>query len=527
VSVGTPPRPGSWARDVAHQHRLNATTWWYSYAACIGMAVILGFISRYTGHQLFAPASVVVLVGMVICVSKPVWGVYFTVALAILGDAAIFPSYPFTKNLSSTESILYVGEGLSLSPIDLLLGALAFGWVIGMLATRHWTLYRGRLFTPMMVFTAFVLVGLVWGLGRGGAPYVAYWEIRALLYVPVLFVLITNLLDQPRQYRTLLWVVMVALTFNGLAALQEYFSLTAADRKALESLGEHGAAVQAAALIVFTVATWLFRRRDGFSGRWVLLFMAVPVTWAFLLSERRAGMVALFAGLALVLLVLRWHNRRRFWMALPIVLVLFGAYLGAFWNAPGVPGFPAQAVKSVVAPDQQSEEDKASDEYRNIERHDVVTTIRANPVMGIGFGQRFYQPWPLPNISFFVFWEYITHNSVLWIWMKAGIGGFVAMLVMFATALRSGARALLATEDAAAKVVTLTSVAYVLMFGVFAYVDIAWDTRNVVLLAVCLAQIDRAAGRRNEPPQQPPLRPRERVAAETDTEPRHDVAVAS
>jgi O-antigen ligase len=320
---------------------------------------------------------------------------------------------------------------------------------------------------------------------------------------------------------------LVVLTFNGLAALQEYFSLTAADREALESLGEHGAAVQAAALIVFTVATWLFRRRDGFSGRWVLLFMAVPVTWAFLLSERRAGMVALFAGLALVLVVLRWHDRRRFWMALPIVLLSFGAYLGAFWNAPGVPGFPAQAVKSVVAPDQQSEEDKASDEYRNIERHDVVTTIRANPVMGIGFGQRFYQPWPLPNISFFVFWEYITHNSVLWIWMKAGIGGFVAMLVMFATALRSGARALLATDDPAAKVVTLTSVAYVLMFAIFAYVDIAWDTRNVVLLAVCLAQIDRAVGRRDAPPQQPPLRPRERVAAETDTEPRHDVAVAS
>lgn len=521
------PRLGSWAGDVARQRRLNATTWWYSYAACIGLALVLGLISLNTGHQLFAPASVVVLAGVVICVSKPVWGVYLTVALALLGDAAVFPSYPFTKNLSSPESVLYVGEGLSLSPIDMLLGSLAFGWVIRMLATRSWTLYRGRLFTPIMVFTVFVLLGLAWGVGRGGAPVVAYWEVRALLYVPVLFVLITNLLDQPKQYRTLMWVAMIVLTVNGLAALREYFSLTSVEREALDSLGEHGAAVQAAALIVFTVATWLFRKRAGFSGRWLLLLMAVPVTWAFLLSERRAAMVALFAGLALVLVVLRWHDRRRFWVAFPIVVLALSAYLGAFWNAPGVPGFPAQAVKSVVAPEQQTEEDRASDFYRAIERHDVVTTIRANPIMGVGFGQKFLMPWPLPNISFFVFWEYITHNSILWIWMKAGIGGFVAMLMIFATALRTGARALLSSADSATKVVTLTSVAYVLMFGIFAYVDIAWDTRNVVLLAICLAQIDRAVGRRDVPSPQPPLKPRERVAVETDASPKRDVAVAS
>jgi O-antigen ligase len=533
-SIGTAPwRPSvlspwslrAWAGDVAQQERVNATSWRYSYAVCIGLALLVALIAMSTVQALFAPATVVVIVGVVLCVTRPTWGVYLAVGLAMLGDASIFPSYPFTKNLSSPESILYLGDGLTLSPVDLFLGSLALGWVLKMLAERTWRLHRGPLFVPVAVFTGFLLIGLVWGLARGGAPIVAYWEIRALLYLPILFVLVTNLLDRPQQYRRLLWLIMVILTANALAALREYYSLSPGEREALESLGEHGAAVHAAALIVFTAATWLLQERSSASGRWLLLLMAVPVIWAFLLSERRAAMVALFGGLALVMVVLRWHSRRRFWMILPVVLLALGAYLGAFWNASGVPGFPAQAVKTVVAPDQQSAEDQASDLYRKIERHDINATIRSNPVMGVGFGQPFHMPWPLPNISFFVFWEYITHNSILWIWMKAGIGGFVAMLLMFATTLRAGARALLTAEDGRTKVVTLTSVAYVLMFAIFAYVDIAWDTRNVVLLAVCMAQIDRAGSRRIASPPEPPPRRRERVAAETET-PRRPVAVA-
>jgi len=509
VSTIGPWQLGAQAGDVAGQRRLNSTSWMFAYAACLGLTLVLGLISYGSAHQLFAPAAVVVLLGMVVCVTRPVWGVYFTVAITMLGDVSIFPSYPFIKNLSSPESILYLGEGLPVSPLELFLLSLVFGWVIKMLATRTWTVYRGRLFIPILVFTGFLLIGLAWGVGRGGAPAVAYWEIRAVLYLPVLFVLVTNLLERPEQYRRLLWLVMVTVTLNALFALNEYSSLTLVEREALESLGEHGAAVHAAALIVFTVAMWLFRRR-GTSGRWLLLLMAVPVTWAFLLSERRAAMVALFAGVGLVVAVLRWHHRLRFRVVLPVLVLALTAYLGAFWNASGVPGFPATAVKSVVAPDQQSEEDQASDDYRDIERHDIVTTIRSNPVMGVGFGQRFLMPWPLPNISFFVFWEYITHNSILWIWMKAGIGGFVAMLLVFATALRTGARALLSAKDDVTRAVTVTSVAYVVMFAIFAYVDIAWDTRNVVLLAVCMAQIDRAVGSRKDKSPEPPLVPRER-----------------
>ena len=81
--------------------------------------------------------------------------------------------------------------------------------------------------------------------------------------------------------------------------------------------------------------------------------------------------------------------------------------------------------------------DASSDLYREIENFDLVYTIRAEPLTGVGFGKPFYQPAPLPDISFFVFYRYIPHNSVLWIWLKMGFVGFVAMFFVIAAALRA------------------------------------------------------------------------------------------
>ena len=60
--------------------------------------------------------------------------------------------------------------------------------------------------------------------------------------------------------------------------------------------------------------------------------------------------------------------------------------------------FPAQAIKGVVVPDSQSEEDKASNFYREIEAFNLQFTMRAEP-LGVGFGKPFYRPAPMPDIS--------------------------------------------------------------------------------------------------------------------------------
>ena len=114
-------------------------------------------------------------------------------------------------------------------------------------------------------------------------------------------------------------------------------------------------------------------------------------------------------------------------------------------------------------------------------------TIRANPLFGVGFGQKFLQPLTLPDISFFEFWEYLPHNAMLWVWIKTGIFGFVAMLFLFARAVQHGARSAMQVRSYDHVAVVVMGFSYVVMFLVFSYVDIAWDARSTIFLAVSFA----------------------------------------
>jgi O-antigen ligase len=96
----------------------------------------------------------------------------------------------------------------------------------------------------------------------------------------------------------------------------------------------------------------------------------------------------------------------------------------------------------------------------------------------------------------------MPHNSVLWIWLKMGYLGFVAMLFLIARAVQHGARSVLriASPDRAA--VAFGALAYVVMYMIYAYVDIAWDIRSMVFLAVAFA-ICADAGSPATPPEAP------------------------
>jgi O-antigen ligase len=188
--------------------------------------------------------------------------------------------------------------------------------------------------------------------------------------------------------------------------------------------------------------------------------------------------------------VMLYHRRRHaFWYAAPLLALVFGGYLLAFWNTEKGAGFPAQAVKTVVAPGELSEDDKGSDLYRTIENYNVVYTIRTQPLTGIGFGQQYLRPIPNADISFAQWWEYRSHNAILWIWMKTGLGGFLAMLYLFTAAIRHGTRRLMRVLPGYDGALLLTSVLFVVMFAVFAYVDIVWDTESMIFLGIAFAGI--------------------------------------
>jgi hypothetical protein len=380
---------------------------------------------------------------------------------------------------------MFVNDQLVLTPMEVLAAVTLAAWLLHRLVDPTWKFRIGGMFWPLAIFAGFVVWGLMWGKATGGDTRAAIFEVRPLLYLPLMYLLVTNLLTTRRQYRVLVVLAVVAVAIQSIFALVYYRGLPDEVRESLESLSEHSATVHMNALFIFGLSVAALRCRPQL--RWLMALLAVPVVYAYLLSQRRAAMVSFFVAVVVLLVVLFYRRRRAFWFVTPLFAVVGAVFVAGTCNASGAVGLPAQAVKTVLFPGQLAEEERGSDLYREVEKFDLWYTIHAKPVTGLGFGQKFFTPIGLPDISFFEFWQYLPHNAVLWVWIKLGFFGFATMFFVFGRAVQLGARSALAVrsdEDAAVVVVGMT---YTIMFIVFAYVDIVWNARSAVFLAIALA----------------------------------------
>ncbi|HSB85788.1 MAG TPA: O-antigen ligase family protein [Ilumatobacteraceae bacterium] len=418
----------------------------------------------------------------------PLLGLHLTVFATLVADSVTLVWYPMIKNFSSRESILFVYDRLTFSPIDVTLGFAMACLLVRRIATGQ-PLVRGPLLRPLLTFTGFVLFGFVYGLARGGDSRVAVFEVRPLLYLPMVYLLASNICRDARQFRQLWWTAIAAIFCQSLASLNYYTKLGDDTKATMESLGEHGAAVGMSLLLVLLIA-WSAFRGCSKRGRLALVVMTIPVGWVFFLSNRRAAVVGLLAGVIMLSVILFWRQPKTFWKFAPVAALVLVVYTALFWNSTSTGGFPAQAIKSAVAPGSVSTRDQNSDIYRQLENKDLNFTIRQSKLLGTGFGKPFLQPFGLPDISSnFEFHNYIPHNSILWIWLQTGFFGFVAMFYLFARSLMIGAAKIRSLRDGPEVVVVGMAAIFITMYAVFAYVDIAWDARNMVLLGMAFATI--------------------------------------
>jgi hypothetical protein len=119
-------------------------------------------------------------------------------------------------------------------------------------------------------------------------------------------------------------------------------------------------------------------------------------------------------------------------------VLVFGMYVAVFWDVGGPLAEPVRVIREVVDPYSISERDRESNVWRDIENQNIAYTMRQLPLTGVGLGQAYLiqrQPPRLPDTL--TYWQYTTHNAVLWFWLKAGpFGAFafwflVTQVVMF------------------------------------------------------------------------------------------------
>jgi hypothetical protein len=205
--------------------------------------------------------------------------------------------------------------------------------------------------------------------------------------------------------------------------------------------------------------------------------------YSFFANQRRASFVALGVCVILMVIIFYKEQPKLFWRLAPFAAVLAIVYIGVFWNVRGPLGFPVQTFRSVIG--MGDEQDEQSNQYRDIENANIMFTIRAAP-QGLGFGQKFMIIYPLPDISFFEWWQYITHNAVLWMWIQTGPWGFISMLTLFGSSLYVGARSIMTMPSPMLRNAALTLTLYLISHFIYTYVDMAWDTQSMVYVGLAI-----------------------------------------
>ncbi len=475
-------------RTSTSEIRQSRQLWWVGYLLVVGGGFLLAAFSRRRIAEPFIGLTLglflLILLGWLI---RPRVALYVTIGLAAISDAVTVAWFPFVKNFSSRESIGFIADALTISPLDI---SLAVGFAvtgIRQYAATGRIIAPSPMLRPILVFTAFVMYGFVRGvLLQGSDIRISVLEGRALFYLILVFGIATNICTESRHLRAAVWWLLAGVLIQSLLSVEYFLGLDPASRESTQSLNEHGSALGQNLLILAVLSLLLFRARAG-KQRLLLIAAVVPTFAVYLLAQRRAGVAALAIGVLMMLVLLFWRRRQRFWVVAPITGVVTVGYLGAFWNSASALAFPAQAIKSIVASDSASTTDQNSDMYRLIESFDLYFTIRTDPLLGLGFGRPFYRPIPLPEISAFELSAYLPHNSILWFWIKTGFIGFAVMFYMIGKMVMLGANRARRLPDGIDVTIAQLGLLFVVMFTVFTYVDISWDARNMVFLGLAAA----------------------------------------
>jgi hypothetical protein len=295
--------------------------------------------------------------------------------------------------------------------------------------------------------------------------------------------------ETPGQVSNLLWIAVLAVFLKGVHGSLYYLSVLKGDLRGIESITEHGAAIHLNILFVSSLAVWMYR--TSWTKR-VLLPLAIPfVLLGYIAMQRRAAFVTLATSFVLAIALLYRDNRRLFWIGAPVLIILSAGYVTVYWNSQSALAVPAQAIKSVIAAQLASDRDQSSNNYRVLENRNINFTIHQHPFAGIGFGQKFSILVPMPDISF-EWWEYITHNSIMWMWMKAGIGGFLSMLCLIGLAVAGGVLVLEHLRHPNLRAVALTATLYIVMHFIYACVDMSWDAQSTVFVGAMMGVVNCA-----------------------------------
>jgi O-Antigen ligase len=324
----------------------------------------------------------------------------------------------------------------SFSVMDLLLVTLLLiAYSRRMLKSKLDTTDRLPTPTPMLRLAAVSLIGtaitLLWGLATGGEVSKALWQLNRVMYLPVLFYLFQQGLRGPQDLSALLKVIIFAAVYKSLIALfvVANFSVLPSPEngstRPVYATGHQDSVLYATAFA--TLLVLLLERVGGVKRALRRTLLLLPIIgagiWA---NNRRTAWVQVGAVFGAVYLMTGPNPvKRAIQRALLLLVPVLTIYLVVGWNRAGGVFAPAQTLRSVIDPKSDG-----SSMWRELENFDLLQTLKAYPLLGIGYGHPYLEIVKLPAVAYDLE-TYCPHNSLLGIWAYAGVFGFTTLTLLW------------------------------------------------------------------------------------------------
>jgi O-antigen ligase len=377
-----------------------------------------------------------VLVAVGIC-ALAIAGVLVTRPQATLGlllAAALVIEQEYLNGAFIEQRRFYEPVFHKLTIPDFLVGAT----LLGLVATRrrHALVAAGRQTLALVLLMVALAGGLITGASGGASRLTALAEARPLLYLIAIPFLIVNLWPDDSFLRRVVNAFMGIVLLKALEAIA--VAVTGAGLSGAKAAGATLVFQNQTPAIIFSssllLVLVLLLRGVAFPRWWLLTAAASLITTV--ISLRRgvwlgdcaaiAAVVGYFAAIS--------GNRRRGAIAGTVLIVLVGAVAISTATSTGSDNPIVSRVRTLTSGSESS----GSDRYRIGEQRNIIWNISHAPVTGIGIGTLWDAKYPVP-LQFPAARSY-SHNMYTYMWLKLGVAGIAAFLLILITALRLSVR---------------------------------------------------------------------------------------
>ena len=462
------------------------------------LMLILLFASMMAGGMYYFDGNVALVAGILyisfiflLSIFKIDFSLYLIVFSALLFEQFNIPGFPtitddiaFFKNLKQVSYVPFFEAGV-VSPFEIHLLFISLALVLHMSVRKTFIFKPISVWLAFLFFFGFLVFAFMNGMRTNGDFLVALWEVRALFYLCIMYVIVSQILDSKKQVIILFWVIIAGITIKAFQGVLRFIDL-GFTTGGYAVLTNHEEPVFIVTLFIMLIGFLLYH--TGHKQKVMLLVSLVILIVGFYVAQRRAAYGSLMVSIAALLIILPTVKKVTLLKYFLPIMAFLIVYSAVFWNnETSTAARPVQMIKSAfVEPDMNTNfDDYSSNLYRQKENYNLAQTVVNHTVLGTGFGKRYDQPIPLVSIRF-TLRDYIPHNQIYWVLVKMGAGGFFAFWFFFNSFVARGTQVFMRLADPYLKVITLVIIIAVINQMVVSFFDLQLTYYRSMIYLGCL-----------------------------------------